>query len=309
MKYRVVHKTHYQYSKPVSLCYNLAHLKPRGDHRQTCHQHSISIDPVPVTFREQDDFFGNPVTYFCVQEPHQSLTITAVSEVEVQVSSSLLDAAYPIPWEGVRDSIMNSQQAMDMEARQYLIESPFVSLNEQMAKYAEVSFTPGRPVLEAVHDLMGRIHNEFEYDPHFSTIATPLSEVLEHRRGVCQDFAHLAIGCLIAMGIPSRYVSGYLETVPPPGQKKLQGADASHAWFSVYVPNQGWMDFDPTNNQVPMDQHIITAWGRDYGDVTPLKGIIFGGGDKHKLDVEVDVIALDKVPPSGQSQSQSQSSS
>ncbi len=295
MKYRIVHKTHYQYSKPVSLCYNIAHLRPRDYYRQNCYQHSINVDPIPTQVCEQNDFFGNHRAYFCVQKPHSSLTVTAVSEVEVLASGSLLDDAYPMPWEEVAKSIQGSRNPADIEASQYQLESPFVSMSKEMADYAKVSFKPARPVLEAVHDLMGRIHHDFQYDPHFTTIATPLSEVMKHRRGVCQDFAHFAIGCLISMGIPARYVSGYLETKPPPGKKKLLGADASHAWFSVYVPNQGWVDFDPTNNQVPMDQHIITAWGRDYGDVTPLKGIIFGGGSKHELDVEVDVIVLDET--------------
>jgi transglutaminase-like putative cysteine protease len=167
-----------------------------------------------------------------------------------------------------------------------------------MARYAERSFLDERLILDAVQDLMERIHRDFTYDPHSTTIATPLLDVLKHRRGVCQDFAHLAIGCLRSMGLAARYVSGYIETTPPKGQERLVGADASHAWFSVYVPNMGWVDFDPTNNQMPMDKHITVATGRDYHDVTPLKGVIFGGG-KHKLDVSVDVVNTDAVNPQG----------
>jgi transglutaminase-like putative cysteine protease len=163
----------------------------------------------------------------------------------------------------------------------------------ELQSYAERSFAEGRPIVEAVYDLMERIHRDFTYDPHFTTLATPLSEVLKHRRGVCQDFAHLAIGCLRTQGLAAKYISGYIETLPPPGQEKLIGADASHAWFSVFVPDTGWLDFDPTNNQMPMDQHITLAWGRDYSDVTPLKGVIFGGG-KHDLKVQVHVENLGK---------------
>ena len=169
--------------------------------------------------------------------------------------------------------------------------SPFIQIDPAIRAFAEQSFTPARPLLAAMVDLTRRIFTEFTYDPHFTTIVTPLSDVLAHRRGVCQDFAHLEIACVRAMGLPARYVSGYLETLPPPGKEKLRGADASHAWLSAYIPEQGWVDFDPTNNQIPSEQYITTAWGRDYGDVTPLKGVIFGGGE-HTLAVSVDVERL-----------------
>ncbi len=295
MKYRITHETHYTYSKPVTSCYNLAHLSPRNSNRQVCSSSSVNVQPGVANSIERDDFFGNKVHYFTVHTPHDSLTVTAVSEVEISHPGNLLDAAFPIPWNEVRNTLMRSARSEDMDARQYLLESPFVSLNPDLHKYAQASFDSGRPVLEAVHDLMDRIHNDFDYDPHITTIATPLSEVFAHRKGVCQDFAHLAISCLISHGVPARYVSGYLETIPPPGQKRMRGADASHAWFSVYVPDFGWVDFDPTNNQIPMERHITTAWGRDYGDVTPLKGVIFGGGKEHKLNVSVDVEAMDNV--------------
>lgn len=295
MKYRITHVTHYTYSKQVSSCYNLAHLSPRNSDRQTCNSSFINIDPGASSISETEDFFGNKACYFTVQTPHDALTVKAVSEVEIKPIGSLLDTAFPIAWDEVRNTLMSSTRSEDLDARQYLLESPFVSTHPDLDAYAKASFTPGRPVLEAVHDLMERIHNDFEYDPHITTIATPLSEVFAHRKGVCQDFAHFAISCLISHGVPARYVSGYLETIPPPGQKRMVGADASHAWFSVYVPNFGWADFDPTNNQIPMERHITTAWGRDYGDVTPLKGVIFGGGKKHKLSVSVDVEALDTV--------------
>ncbi len=293
MKYRVTHVTHYTYSKSVSSCYNLAHLFPRSSHRQVCFSSTIDVDPYATRIVERDDFFGNRACFFSVHTPHQMLTVTAVSEIEIKPLGNLLDMAFPVPWDEVNDILRNSTRSEDLDARQYLLESPFISLDENLHKYAQASFTPGRPVLEAVHDLMDRIHNDFDYDPHTTTIATPLREVFKKRKGVCQDFAHLAISCLISHGIPARYISGYLETIPPPGQKRLEGADASHAWFSVYVPDFGWVDFDPTNNQIPMERHITTAWGRDYGDVTPLKGVIFGGGKTHKLCVSVDVEALE----------------
>lgn len=292
MRYRITHVTRYTYSEPVSACYNVAHLLPREFERQSSLGASLHVEPGVGKIRERRDFFGNRLAYFTVQQAHKVLTVKAVSEVEVRPHAGLLDSAFPMAWDEIRPYLTSSRQAADIDARQYLLESPFIRLSPGIREYAADSFTEGRFILDAVHDLMGRIHADFKYDPDFSTIATPLSEVLAHRRGVCQDFAHLAIACLIAHGIPARYVSGYLETLPPPGKEKLQGADASHAWFSVYVPGRGWVDFDPTNNQVPMDRHITTAWGRDYGDVTPLKGVIFGGGEKHELDVSVDVEAL-----------------
>jgi transglutaminase-like putative cysteine protease len=179
-----------------------------------------------------------------------------------------------------------------LDARQYILDSPMITISPELADYAQSSFLPNRTLVDVVHDLMGRIYKDFTYDPTFTTIATPLSDVLSFRRGVCQDFAHLAIGCLRAYGMAARYISGYVETLPEPGKPRLVGADASHAWFSVYIPGTGWLDFDPTNNTVPLDQHITLAWGRDYADVTPLKGIAFGGG-QHTLSVSVDVLRLE----------------
>lgn len=295
MRYRITHVTQYSYTKIVSYCYNLAHLLPRNSERQVCNNSFIDVSPPAANLVEHNDFFGNRAVYFNVQTPHDALTVTAVSEVEVMPNGNLLNFAFPVPWNEVRNILMASSKPEDIDARQYLLESPFVSVDDGIVSYAQASFVPGRPVLEAVHELMDRIHNDFDYDQGFTTIATPLSDVLAHRKGVCQDFAHLAIACLIAYGIPARYVSGYLETIPPPGQARMRGADASHAWFSVYVPDLGWVDFDPTNNQIPMDRHITTAWGRDYGDVTPLKGVIFGGDREHKLSVSVDVESLESV--------------
>ena len=294
MKYRIIHSTHYTYSKPVSSCYNIAHLSPRNHRGQTCLSSVLEVEPGAAILREQEDYFGNRQAFFNVQRSHESLTVKATSEVEINPVGSLLDTAYSTAWDEIHAYLMLSTNIEDLNSRYFLLESPYIKVDPAIHDYASKSFPAGRPVVEAVHDLMQRIYHDFTYDPNFTTIATPLTEVLEHRKGVCQDFAHLAIACLISHNIPARYVSGYLETLPPPGKEKLQGADASHAWFSVYVPELGWVDFDPTNNQVPIDRHITTAWGRDYGDVTPLKGVIFGGGEKHLLDVSVDVLALDR---------------
>lgn len=294
MKYRITHTTSYSYSAPVSLCHNLAHLKPLSFGRQSCISSNITVDPLPATIHDWQDSFGNHSTYFAVQQPHSSLTVTAVSEVLVTSQSDLLDSAFPTTWETAREHLLTSADTDTLTARPYVLESPFVTFTPELTEYAAHSFTPGRPLLDVVHELMQRIFNEFDYDPHFSTIATPLNDVLAHKKGVCQDFAHLAIACLRSHGLAARYVSGYIETLPPPGEEKLAGADASHAWFSVYVPYLGWMDFDPTNNQVPINQHVVTAWGRDYSDVTPLKGVVFGGGN-HSLDVSVDMARLGEV--------------
>jgi transglutaminase-like putative cysteine protease len=288
MKYRITHKTSYSYNEPVSLCHNEAHLILRDCDSQTCTYRQLQINPLPAIEHERIDFFGNVVNYFSIQAPHTTLTVSATSEIQIQSLEMIPNLSASPPWEQVSETIKNSLDPITLEAREFILDSPFITVDDSLKIYAQPSFTPDRPLLEAVNDLMNRVYTEFSYDPHFTTIITPLSDVLEHRRGVCQDFAHLMIGCIRAMGLPARYVSGYLETLPPPGQEKLQGSDASHAWLSVYVPEQGWTDFDPTNNQIPTAQHITTAWGRDYSDVTPLKGIIFGGGE-HTLMVSVDV--------------------
>ena len=288
MTYRVMHKTTYKYADPVSICQNESRLRPRSFERQKCELSKLEISPKPTDIRQREDFFGNWVTYFAIESPHTTLTVTSTSEVTVTAYSGKLESSNDVAWEEVVQQLRTHLEEDYFVARQYTLNSPMVVRSRELGSYAERSFYQGRPIVEAVYDLMERIHRDFTYDPHFTTLATPLSDVLKHRRGVCQDFAHLAIGCLRTQGLAAKYVSGYIETVPPPGQVKLVGADASHAWFSVFVPQVGWLDFDPTNNQMPMDQHITVAWGRDYSDVTPLKGVIFGGGE-HELKVEVDV--------------------
>lgn len=291
MNYRVIHTTEYEYSGLVGLCHNEARLKPRSLPHQTCINSYITISPQPVDFHEREDFFGNTVSYFSIQQPHERLRITCRSEVSISAERNIISDNANVPWETVVERLQMDRSPDTLDALQYCMDSPMVESNAELADYAQQSFQPGVPILQAVQELMQRIFSDFTYDPEFSNIATPLTEVLEHRRGVCQDFAHLAIACIRSRGLAARYVSGYIETIPPEGKEKLVGADASHAWFSVYLPDVGWVDFDPTNNQMPMDRHITVAWGRDFNDVSPLKGIAFGGGS-HKLDVSVDVKKL-----------------
>ncbi len=296
MKYRVVHSTEYSYPQPVLLAHNETHLTPRSAGRQRVQYHQIEVDPSPNVVTEREDFFGNSVMYFSLEAPHSYLRVTATTELEIDRGAGQLNLQSSAPWEETAARVRQERTKATLDARQYLLESPMAPLFGELEDYADQSFAPGCPVAEAVHDLMQRIHVDFTFDPGFTSVATPLAHVFEHRRGVCQDFAHLAIACLRAKGQPARYVSGYIETVPPPGKEKLVGSDASHAWFSVFDPDAGWLDFDPTNNQIPMDQHITTAWGRDYSDITPLKGVVFGGG-VHSTTVAVDVHRLEQPLP------------
>ena len=288
MRYQINHQTVYRYHDSVALCHNLAYLLLRDTPQQTCLSSYLTVQPMPMQISERRDYFDNRVSYFTVQVPHHVLTVTAYSQVQTQPAPPLP----PSPdWEEVRDHLASDNNPQTLAVREYILPSPFVPTEQNLRDYGLISFQPQRPLLDAMTELTARIYHEFSYDPHFTTIITPLHEVFEHKRGVCQDFAHLAIASLRQLGLAARYVSGYLETLPPPGQDKLRGADASHAWLSVYLPDYGWVDFDPTNNQRPNEQYITTAWGRDYGDVTPLKGIIFGGGE-HQLNVAVDVERL-----------------
>ena len=287
MNYKIVHKTEYSYSASVNLCYNEARLTPRNFVHQHCSNSQFVVDPEPGACRERQDFFGNTVYYFTIQQPHRELIVTVTSHVQVRGREMQLDFAEHLAWEEVCQRLQTDLDPETLELRQYILNSPMIPTMPELRTYAERSFSKERPLLEAVEELTDRLYTDFTYDPGFTTIATPLADVIQHRRGVCQDFAHLGIGCLRALGLAARYVSGYIETDPPPGQESLAGADASHAWFSVYLPQLGWVDFDPTNNQIPTDQHITIAWGRDYSDVTPLKGVVFGSGT-HELSVSVD---------------------
>lgn len=288
MNFSVSHTTQYIYSDPVQLCHNQACLLPRETPAQTCRFSRLRIVPEPVDTHDFIDYFGNRLTHFSIQKPHEKLTVTVTSEVSIHSNRGLYDAANRQPWETVRDFLARTRGAQMLDVLPCCYNSPQVKTSAKLQEYAQSSFPPGRPLAEAVHELMERIYREFTYDPGFTTISTPLEKVIETRRGVCQDFAHLAIGCLRSLGLAARYISGYIETVPPPGQERLVGADASHAWFAVFSPEAGWVAFDPTNNQMPTEQHITVAWGRDFSDVSPLKGVALGGGH-HRVIVSVDV--------------------
>ncbi len=294
MLYRIRHLTEYNYATRVSTCYNLAQVCPRNTPRQTLIKHHIYVNPYPSTAQQREDYFGNLAYHFDIQKPHNQLTITAESDIDIPVLQSYLDLDLGISVNDAREMLHRTQSQPALMAREFLLDSAMVRHDDALADYARVSFEPTRPLNAAVNELTERIFTDFTYDPNFSTVATPLTDVLAHKRGVCQDFAHLQIACLRAMGIPARYVSGYLETLPPPGQKKLVGADATHAWVSYFSPQEGWIEFDPTNNTMANHQHIVTAYGRDYFDVTPLKGVIYGGGDAPGLRVSVDVQRLNE---------------
>jgi len=287
MNYRVTHTTIYTYSESVGLCYNIARLVPRDTGNQLCNNSGIVIYPTPDIINEYEDFFGNKVIYFAIQHEHKSLKVTVSSEVNKNENANGMSFYNSIPWELAKEQLIESNGKM-LDIKQYIPATPVTTANESLMQYALQSFTPGRPMFDAVYDLMQRIYKDFTFKPGFTTIATPIDVVFRERKGVCQDFAHIAIACVRALGLPVRYVSGYIETLPPPGQEKLLGADASHAWFSVYIPNIGWVDFDPTNNQIPSTQHITIGWGRDYFDIAPLKGIIYSIGT-HELSVSVDM--------------------
>jgi transglutaminase-like putative cysteine protease len=286
--YNITHYTRYIYSRVVTLCHNEARLLPRDNAVwQRCGESQIEIAPRPALLLERRDFFGNRVLYFAIQDIHQNLEVSVQTEVETR-GQSFSESSVSPAWEEVVQTLRADPDPEVIENRQFTLSSPFIDQYTALRDYAAPSFPAGRSLWEAVLDLNRRIYQDFTYDPHFTTLATPLSEVLESRRGVCQDFAQLAIGCLRSLGLAARYMSGYLETLPPPGKPRLIGADASHAWLAVYLPHGGWAEFDPTNNCMPCGQHIVLAWGRDYSDVAPLKGVMSGGG-KHSLKVSVDV--------------------
>jgi transglutaminase-like putative cysteine protease len=291
--YSIAHKTTYRYGDVVAVCHNEARLRPRQTPHQYCTQHQLSIKPTPRTLVERLDYFGNPTHYFEVEEGHQILEVASSSTVEVAPGPSPFMTHSPA-WEAVAQNIRQSSDPITLDARSFALESPLIAKSKEISDYAIRSFPPGRPWIEAIADLCRRIFEEFAFDPTATTVSTPIADVLHQRRGVCQDFAHLAIGCLRNVGLPARYVSGYIETEPPEGSARLVGADASHAWVATYAPELGWIDFDPTNNLLPADKHILLGWGRDYGDVTPLKGVVVGGG-VHDLEVAVDVVPLHPI--------------
>jgi transglutaminase-like putative cysteine protease len=276
MKYTIQHTTAYTYLEPVSLCHNIARLMPRNTDDQICRNTVIQIIPEPDRINEYEDFFGNKVIYFSIEKEHWELTVQVTSEVE---RNEINEEIKPGKFRSENDLV---------DIKQYSFATPMTNWDEEILIYASRSFQPDKSVFEAAQDLTKRIYKDFEYKPGHTTIATPLSQVMKERKGVCQDFAHLAIACIRSMGLSARYVSGYIETFSPEGVEKLIGSDASHAWFSVFTPEQGWVDFDPTNNCIVSDQHITIGWGRDYADIAPMEGIILSSGS-HELTVSVDV--------------------
>jgi transglutaminase-like putative cysteine protease len=285
--YRVVHVTDYAYSADVTASYGRAHLLPRAVPGQVVIAGDVRLDPGADELRSHVDFFGNLSTYYVVRQAHRALRVTATSDVVVDRDRPALAELNQLAWEQVRDAAIE-----DLDARAFVLDSPLVRATSAVTDYAAPSFTAARPLGDALTDLLDRIHADFEYVSGATTVKTTLGEVLHRRQGVCQDFAQLAIGCLRSVGLPARYVSGYLETVPPPGQPKLQGADASHAWAAVCVPGLGWVDVDPTNNQFVDARYVVSAWGRDYSDVPPLKGVILTQSKKSTMTVSVDVTRL-----------------
>jgi transglutaminase-like putative cysteine protease len=270
---RATHTTTYLYSEPVSICHTEVHLAPREDRNQHVADYSLSIVPMPEAAFGHKDYFGNDVTYFSIHEPHQTLTISASSLIELEPGDPLEPCLTP-SWEEAQGERWRHADFHALKAYQFVFPSPRIMPSPEFATYAKPSFTPGRPLLEAAQDLCHRIHTEFQYDQKATTVATSVDEVLESKRGVCQDFAHLMIACLRSLGLASRYVSGYLRS------NELIGSQASHAWLSVFCPGFGWLDLDPTNDQIVNGNHVTLAWGRDYSDVAPVKGVTLGGGEQ-----------------------------
>jgi transglutaminase-like putative cysteine protease len=287
MKYRITHNTTYRYSEPASLSQNELFLNPRETGTQHVVDTRLAIAPEPSFLSRRTDYFGNIARVFMVQQPHKELAIAATSIVNV-TSPAIPPAAATPPWETVAQQLKTHELPAERDAYQFVFASPLITVGFGARDYASPSFAPGTPVLAGAVDLIRRIFTEFNYDKSATTVDTSVDQVLVSRKGVCQDFAHAAISCLRSLGLAARYVSGYLKTMPPPGKPKLIGADASHAWISLFVPDAGWVDLDPTNNLIPGETHITLAWGRDYGDITPVKGVVMGGGS-HTLSLVVNV--------------------
>jgi transglutaminase-like putative cysteine protease len=287
MTYNVIHRTLYEYSAPVTVSQHVTRLEPRAQASQECVRFSLKVFPEPDLRKTRSDYFGNRLCFFTIQEIHRQLEIVAHSRVTV-TAPKLPPAETTPAWHHVAALFRDPVSPEVVEPYQYVFDSPQARASFDYADYALASFSGDTPLLVGAADLTRRIFTDFKFDPKATTVATPLEEVWKHRRGVCQDFAHLAIACLRSLGLPSRYVSGYLRTRPPPGKPRLTGADASHAWFRLFCPGAGWVDFDPTNNVQPGEEHIIVAYGRDFDDVSPVAGILTGGGE-HDVKVSVDV--------------------
>jgi transglutaminase-like putative cysteine protease len=290
--YVVVHDTRYEYEQPVGLSRQILHLRPRKTSWQTLLAHKLEVAPAPEILAGAEDVFGNPISSLCIEADHAELAVRAESRVEVTARAYPPDDDTP-PWDQVRTRLTyhagRRPEPPDLDAARFLFESTRVRNKRELAIWTTTCFPAGTPLMTGVRALMHRIHREFTFDPKATTVSTPVMEVFANRRGVCQDFAHLMLSCLRSIGLAARYVSGYLLTRPPPGRPRLVGADASHAWVSVYCPDHGWLDADPTNAVLPSFEHVTLGWGRDYDDVIPLRGVLLGGGE-HALEISVTVV-------------------
>ncbi len=291
MRYRITHTTKYTYSDPVPVCHNKVHLRPRSTASQTCQQFRLIVIPDPPAIESSLDYFGNTVDYFSLADSHRGLSVTATSEVEVLQSTAQATTGGGPAWEDVVALLRARPPKADLNDCLFAFDSDYATTATNLANYARVSFVSGRPIVEATRNLTRRIHAEFQYNSQATNVRTRVAEVFANKAGVCQDFAHLEIACLRSLGLAARYASGYLRTLPPPGKPRLVGADASHAWVSVYCGPLGWIDFDPTNNVIPAGDHVTIAYGRDYGDVCPIQGVFVGGGDQ-SMTVSVDVLPV-----------------
>jgi transglutaminase-like putative cysteine protease len=289
--YRVEHNTAYRYAEPVLLSHQQLHLTPRILEYQAIRQHEVVIKPAPTQERKIIDAFGNPVTEIAIEAAHSTLDIIARTSIAV-MERRAIDPAETPAWESVRDALAyraaTQLEPAILDATQFLFESPYARVKRSLKSYAGDCFIPGRPILAAATALMAKIHSEFKFDAAATSVTTPVMTFFEQKRGVCQDFTHLMISCLRSTGLAARYVSGYLLTRPAPGKPRRVGADVSHAWVSLFVPGNGWIDLDPTNNVLPSLEHITLGWGRDFSDITPLRGVINGGGVQ-TLEVKVTV--------------------
>ncbi|HMB72768.1 MAG TPA: transglutaminase family protein [Gammaproteobacteria bacterium] len=290
MIYDVRHRTVFGYEHSVSISQHVLHVQPRNSESQNRIEYRLDVMPEPSTHASAQDYFGNSIEFLAIHEPHTNLVVDARSVVDVRPAPAPR-AESSAPWEGIAERLATGKPET-LDELQYCFASPYIGSFAEVREFARSSFRPGRPIIEAVLELTHRIYDDFEYQGGVSDISTPVSQVLAMRKGVCQDFAHLQIACVRSFGLAARYVSGYLLTHPPAGEEKLIGSDASHAWVSVWCADAGWVDFDPTNRLIPNSEHITVAWGRDYGDVSPVKGFIVGGGN-HTVSVGVDVAPRD----------------
>lgn len=304
MRYRVKHVTTYHYAEPVAISHNVLHLAPRDTARQrVVGEHRLTITPTPALIQERRDYFGNFTTAAAVQDAHTVLVLAAESVVDIDPASQP-DEHAGTPWEVIASDLRSGEGGDELlAAAEFAYPSPLVPTSAAALALATPHFTPGRPLPAATMALTKAIHRDFAYDSKATTVTTAVETVLRSRRGVCQDFAHAMIAALRSLGLAARYVSGYLETDPPPGKPRLQGADASHAWVQVFDPVLGWIDYDPTNGIIPSERHVTVGWGRDFNDVSPAKGMILGGGSS-QVSVAVDVLREPTQPSQSQSQSQ-----